>query len=92
MMHHKNTAHGPDLLFHSSQGHMQVSLEPDPSVPWAMLIPQHLKHVRGASSVSERPTLLPRVRHRKDSSPLGTRHILLWQFFFEGILAVLSVS
>jgi len=61
-------------------------------VPSAVLIRQHLKHVQGASSASERPTLLPRVRHREDLSPTSRRHIPLWQYFFEGILAVLSVE
>lgn len=92
MTHRESTAHGPDLLFHSSSGHMRLSLEPDPSVPCAMLIPQHLKHVQGAASVSARSTLLTRVRHREDLSPMNRRHILLWQCFFEGILAALSVE
>lgn len=92
MTHRENTAQGPDPLFHSSSGHMRLSLEPDPSVPCAVLSPQHLKHVQGAASVSARPMLLPRVRHREVSSPMNRRHILLRQFFFEGMLAVLSVQ
>lgn len=36
--------------------------------------------------------LVPKVRHRENSSPANRRHNLLWQSFFEGILAVLSVE